>query len=117
MEFELITCGGCKESCTDPKVFVCGFYCDECVDKLLKKLDANSNELKCFFCKDLHKILVKGFKSYSSMVNLEAAKLKVCLDGVYRGKSVQELNVHLKVINSAIDTMGHDLSNPIEIIK
>ena len=78
MDAELINCGGCSESCEDPRVLVCGCYCDTCVDKLLQSLNNDTNEFYCSFCDENHKLPGKGFKRYNSIANVQAKKRKVC---------------------------------------
>ena len=117
MDTELIICGGCKESCEDPRVLVCGFYCDVCLDKLFITLDTTSNEFKCVYCEDSHKIPTNGFKRYSSMANVKAKRRKVCLDEVNNSQFAEELNINLKEIKSKLDKIDHKLNNPSDIIK
>ena len=117
MEPESIICAGCSNACEDPKILICGCYCDDCVDKLLQGLNLDTNEFHCPSCDENHKIPGKGFKRYNSIANVQTKKRKVCLDEVYRGKSVEELKHSLNTIKSTVDKMEFDLKNPTEFIK
>ena len=117
MEIVTITCGGCNKSCKDPKVLVCGFYCELCMNKLLSGLDVDSNEFCCFFCDEFHKLPGKGFKRLNSMAKIQVKKKKTSYNEAHRDESFNELNNTLKDIKSSIDKIEFDLNNPIDSIK
>jgi uncharacterized protein YutE (UPF0331/DUF86 family) len=112
---QLLKCEQCNQRYIQPRNLPCGeSICTNCLENLIEEQSAKLiGKLKCCYCSEEHDIPKRGFPISKKLEML----LETKPNQIYRSKAVEELEKHLRNINSELNALKSTLDNGIEKIR
>lgn len=105
-----LSCPRCNQTFVDPRITPCfKTICSNCIEDL-----TSENEIKCFFCKEMHKIPDRtGFQSNEYVSKILAKRPKQ----IYRGEIFRQLESKLEDLTNILNKLETGIKNPNTIIN